>query len=321
MRPQFDGLSLTQLIQIQDELQREIRERFEHEVCLVFTDVVGSTAYFERFGDAAGRALLQRHLDLLQQVLPASDGRVVDTAGDGAFCVFPRLLPAVVALTDLMALVASDNARRGAEHHLALRVGLHLGAVLTDGALVTGDAVHLAARVAGTAEAGGIHLTLGTLAQLPAALRVRCRPLEPVRLKGFADPVALAALEWRDPRLFPTRLRFEETGLETDLPGRDLVRFGRLAEHDGRPANDVVLTHPDPEVLRRISRWQFELHRRPDGLFLRNVSRAVTEVDGQPVAQGEDVQVRPGQVVRLSSVLSLRLLSPGLSGGDETLVG
>ncbi|MFH1464421.1 MAG: adenylate/guanylate cyclase domain-containing protein [Pseudomonadota bacterium] len=317
----LDDLGLTDLIKLQDELQRVIRARFERELCLVFTDVVGSTAYLERFGDAAGRALLQRHLDLLGRVVGVADGRIVDTAGDGAFCVFSRLLPAVAALSDLQVMVARDNAGRSAEHHLGLRVGLHFGPVLTDGTLVSGDSVHLAARVSSTADAGQIHLTQSALAQLPAAMRVRCRLLEPVRLKGFSEPVQLASLEWRDPRRFPTRLRIEEAGIEVDLPSQDLVRIGRLPEHEGQPANEVVLTHPDPEILRRISRWQCELHRHADGLFLRSVSRAVTELDGRPVPMGQSVQVFPGQAIRLSSVLTLRLLSPGAAGGDETVIG
>jgi class 3 adenylate cyclase len=317
----LDELGLHDLIKLQDELQRAIRARFERELCLVFTDVVGSTAYLERFGDAAGRALLQRHLDLLGRVVAAADGRVVDTAGDGAFCVFPRLVPAVAAVCDLQAAVARDNAARSAEHHLRVRIGLHFGAVLTDGSLVTGDAVHLAARVAATAEAAEIRLTQGALAQLPAAMRVRCRQLEPARLKGFSEPITLAAYEWRDPRRFATRLRIEEAGLEVDLPSLDLVRIGRLPEHEGQPANEIVLTHPDPEILRRISRWQCELHRCADGLYVRSVSRALTEIDGCPVPMGELVRVFPGQTLRLSGVMSLHLLSPGAAGGDETVIG
>jgi len=207
------------------------------------------------------------------------------------------------------------------EQRLGLRAGLHLGAVLSDGILVTGDAVHLAARVAASADAGQIRLTQASLQQLPPALRLRCRVLEPARFKGFSEPVALADLEWRDPRLFPTRMRILETGLDLDLPSRDLLRFGRLAEHEGRPANDVVLTHPDPEATRRISRWHFELCRLPEGTFLRAVSQALTEIDGRPVLAGAPQQVRPGSEIRVAGVLTLRLLSPSLASGDETMVG
>ena len=317
----YDALSLTDLIKLQDEIESETRARYEKTVALVFTDVAGSTSYFERHGDAAGRALLQRHLDLLGNVMSLHQGRVVDTAGDGAFCTFTRLLPAVLAMSELQSLIAADNGRRSTEHKLGLRIGIHMGEVLTDGVIVTGDAVHMAARVSNTANSGEIHLTQSTMMQLPPAFRVRCKPLPAARLKGFAEAVPLASLEWRDTRLFPTRVLIEETQQNYDLPSVDVARFGRLEEHDGKPANEIVLAHADPQVMRRISRWHFELHRRSSGMFLRVVSRANTEVDGKVVGLGEEVQVKPGSAVKLGWVLTIRLLSDAPAGAEETIIG
>ena len=89
MSTDLDALTFTEMIQLQTQLGEAVKRRFEKQLCLVFTDVVGSTAYFARFGDAAGRGLQQRHFDLLRHALPAGGGRIVDTAGDGAFAVFP----------------------------------------------------------------------------------------------------------------------------------------------------------------------------------------------------------------------------------------
>ncbi len=317
----YDALTLTELIKLQDEIERETRARYEKPVTLVFTDVAGSTAYFERHGDAAGRALLQRHLDMLDDVIGLHQGRVVDTAGDGAFCTFQRLLPAVLAMSELQSTIAADNGRRSSEHRLGLRIGIHAGEVLTDGVIVTGDAVHMAARVSNTANAGEIHLTQSTMMQLPPAFRVRCKPLPAARLKGFSENVPLASLEWRDAKTFPTQALVVETGLNVELPSLEVIRFGRLEEHEGKPANEVVLSHPDPQVMRRISRWHFELHRRPNGMFLRVVSRANTEVNGKVVGLGEEVQVKPGASIRIGWVLTIRLLSPALAGADETIIG
>ena len=46
-------------------------------LALVFSDIVGSTPYFERFGDAAGHQLQQLHFDVLGRCLPARGGRVI----------------------------------------------------------------------------------------------------------------------------------------------------------------------------------------------------------------------------------------------------
>jgi class 3 adenylate cyclase len=317
----YDALNLTELIKLKDEIERETRARYQKSVALVFTDVVGSTAYFERFGDSAGRALLQRHLDLLDQVMGLHQGRVVDTAGDGAFCTFERLLPAVLAMCELQSLIAADNGGRAADHRMGLRIGIHLGEVLTDGTIVTGDAVHLAARISSAACATQILMSQATAERLPPSFRVRCRPIPPGQFKGFSEPVPLSLMEWRDPRVFPSRIRMVETGAVLDLPPGEVIRFGRLAEHDGRVANEVVLHHRDPDVARRISRWHFELHRRPDGMYLQAVSRAHTVVDGQVVSMGQSVQVKPGAQLEVAYRLGLELLGDSAVGSDETLIG
>ena len=125
------------------------------------TDVVGSTNYFARFGDNAGRALQQRHFDSLQACLADSGGRIVDTAGDGAFMCFPAVENAVAAVSRLQVGLVALNRTRQPEHHLIVRIGVHFGPALTDGTVVTGESVNLCSRVTGTAAASTIPAASG----------------------------------------------------------------------------------------------------------------------------------------------------------------
>ena len=124
-------------------------------------------------------------------------------------------------------------------------------------------------------------------------------------------------LDWRDPQAFPRRVLIQETGEELPLPQQDVVAFGRLAEHDGMPANDIVLNHPNPELARRVSRWHFELRRQPDGLMLRALSNDSTLLDGLPVVRGAVVPVRAGAVIRVADTLSLHLLGGASAAFDD----
>lgn len=299
------ALSMTEIIRLQNLLQQELSRRFERRAALAFSDIANSTAYFERFGDAAGRQLQQLHLDLLGECLTRRQGRIVDTAGDGAFLTFPAADAAIDALIDFQQMVSVDNATRGREHQLQVRIGAHWGPVLTDGTTVTGDSVNLCARVAASAGGGEMRITRDMYYELPTRHRLHCRPLGVADLKGVSREVELLALDWRDRSVFPTRLRLEELGEEIELPQQDIVSFGRLRELEGRPANDVVLTLPDPHQAQQISRWHFELRRFADGYRLRPVSEAVTEVNGVAVAKGHEVVVRPGTTVRVGRVLSI----------------
>ena len=118
------------------------------------------------------------------------------------------------------------------------------------------------------------------------------------------------ALEWRDPLAFPRLVQIEETGETIDLPHQDIVAFGRLKDHEGLRANDIVLRHPRPELDRFISRWHFELRRVADGLRLRALSEGHTTVDGQPAARGVDLPVRTGSLIGVAQTLTLRLTLP-----------
>lgn len=304
-----EQLSLTELIRLQDVLSKAVVRRFEKRLALVFSDMVGSTPYFARFGDTEGRKLQQRHYDLVGEAIAPQGGRVVDTAGDGVFLVFDSSTAAARAMVQLQRAIARDNESRAPEHRLSVRIGIHAGPVLTDGAAVSGDAVNFCSRVASAAGANELRLSGAAHAELTdMELRLRARRQRPVELKGVAAPQELFALDWLDATKFPTLVRFED-GSEQRLPTLDVIRFGRLREQEGAVANDVVLAFADPNLTSRISRWHFELHRRADGFMLRSVSSAPTELDGRLVPRGEDVPLRPGAKVRLGEAVTLEFVA------------
>ena len=316
-----EQLSMTEIIRLQDKLSKALIRRFEKRLALVFTDVVGSTPYFARFGDEAGRKLQQRHVDLVQRAIGAAHGRIVDTAGDGAFLCFPSVDVALTSMVELQAQIAIDNDSRSNDERLVVRVGCHFGPVLTDGVQVSGDAVNFCSRVTGSASAGEIRLTREAFSALTdVRLRLKCRRLKPSTLKGIERPVELLCLDWHDPMLFPASVRFTD-GVEVPLPSHDVIRFGRLKEQDGLVANDILLLVADPADSNRISRWHFELHRRANGFVLRSVSEALTEVDGKSMMKGEEASVKPGTMVRVGGVLTIEFLGdPMLRMSESTIL-
>ncbi len=317
-------LTMTEIIRLQTLLSQELTRRFERNAALAFTDVVDSTAYFAHFGDEAGRRLQQLHFDLLERCLPSSDGRIVDTAGDGAFAIFSSADSAARAMAALQNRVSLENVDRPRAHQLCLRIGLHWGPVLTDGAQVTGDAVNLCARLAALASPGQVRLTRELLQQLDPQQRGLCRPLGSVALKGISRSVESFALHWRDAVHFPSEVRVRETGERIVLPERDTLSFGRGDSQDGALLPDVALVLPDPMACKLISRRQFELRSRAQGYLLRALSAQLTQVDGVAVAREQDVLIRPGSCVGVAGVMTLDFVAPSPAGQaaiDETLCG
>ena len=306
----LSALSMTEIIRLQNELQQELTRRFECSLALVFSDIIGSTSYFSRFGDAAGRQLQQLHFDLLATCIASTGGRIADTAGDGAFLVFPHATAAVNGIVAFENMMARANETRSHQQQLLVRIGVHWGSVLSDGVAVSGDSVNLCARVCASAGVGEVRLTRAVFHELGREHRLSCRSIGETALHGFDGPVELLNFEWRDESQFPRGVLIEETSQQVHLPRKDIVTFGRLQDHNGTRANDIVLGHPDPELARQISRWHFELRRSEHGLRLLALSDSVTTVDGRPVARGEAVAVQAGTRIGVGDVLTMRLLGP-----------
>lgn len=325
MQPDFDlgSLSMTEIIRLQTLLSQELSRRFETSATICFTDIAGSTAYFARFGDAMGRQLQQLHIDTLERVLAEHGGRLVDTAGDGAVTFFPSASDAAAAMCALQHELGGINQHRERDHQVVLRIGMHFGRVLTDGTQVTGDVMNLCARIAASAEPGQIRLSRECFRELDIGQRLNCRPLGDVELKGAGRALALVALDWLDRSRFPVAVRVRETSELIDLPLHDIVSFGRMDIIEGMAANDVVLSLPDGMATRQISRWHFELRRRPDGYLLRSITSHPTIVNGVALQRGDEVPVGPGAVVMLSGVMTLDFIGSGRSDNtrsDETMV-
>jgi class 3 adenylate cyclase len=316
---ELESLSLADLIRLREHLSEVLTRRFERNLAVAFTDVVGSTAYFAQFGDEAGRGLQQRHIDLITDVWKAHGGRIVDTAGDGAFSCFPNCDEAAEALIELQEKIQAQNRLRAREHHLTVRAGLHWGAVLTDGVVASGDVVNLGARVASSAQPSEIRVTRGAADELTSRLRSRCEPHGAVEMKGVSRPVELLVLRWREQVIRPTSVEITESGERFALPDKPVIRFGRLREHAGTIANDIVLSLPDKTALMRISRWHFELRHEGDLLFLHPVSEQGVLVDSRPVAKGERARVNAGTVVQISDVITLRFVTESSPESDQEL--
>ena len=324
MTPTFDTSSMTmrEIIRHQAALSQELARRFERQAALAFTDIVESSAYFTHFGDEAGQRLQLLHFDLLEQSMATdtgvNPGRIVDTAGDGAFVCFASAGAAVQVMMALQNRITHENVSRPRPHQLSVRVGLHWGHVLTDGVQVAGDAVNLCARLVATARASEIRLSRDLYQELSLDQRHRCRPLGQVNLKGIARSVELMALQWRDSARFPSQVVIRESGEHIVLPTQDTVYFGRGEQVDRTATDDVALGLPDALVARQVSRRHFELRAQPDGYLLKALTSQSTEVDGVAMQRDQELPIRPGSCVRLADVMTLDFVSP--SPADERTI-
>jgi class 3 adenylate cyclase len=161
---------------------------------LLFTDLQGSTALYERIGDMKAFDLVRQHFGYLRQCIRRSSGALVKTIGDAVMASFVDPLDALRAALDMRAEIARFNAKAGGDL-IGLKLGLHTGAclavTLNDRLDYFGQTVNIAARVQALSSAGEIVITDDVLslpgaAELVAKLEVEA---DSVQLKGVAGEV------------------------------------------------------------------------------------------------------------------------------------
>jgi adenylate cyclase len=165
-------------------------------VGLLFTDLTGSTALYERLGDARAFRLVTDHFAILRTAIEQAGGALIKTIGDAVMGAFPDGRSAVdAALRIQRSIVELDPRETGVNPRELLKVGVHAGpcfAVTQNERLdYFGTAVNVAARAQHEARGGEVVLTAAAHADAQD-LTDGCA-LEPftVELKGISQPVPL----------------------------------------------------------------------------------------------------------------------------------
>ena len=94
-------------------------------LALLFTDLQGSTALYERIGDMKAYELVRLHFGYLRERIARNSGALVKTIGDAVMASFVDPLDALRAALDMQARIKRFNADAGSDL-IRLKVGLTL---------------------------------------------------------------------------------------------------------------------------------------------------------------------------------------------------
>jgi class 3 adenylate cyclase len=168
------------------------------EVTILFSDIKGSTSYFERRGDAEGLAMLQHHNDLLFPVIKEFGGRVVKTIGDAIMACFKDPVGAIQAAIRMQQVMEDDrDATESVDDHIHIRVALHMGPGLEKDNDVYGDVVNASAKVQQQTEPDQIVIT-DVLVEAAHQAGAQCVKLGRAEMKGKDEAIELYAVAWSD---------------------------------------------------------------------------------------------------------------------------
>ncbi len=180
-------------------LTKQIK-RSQRQVAVMFTDVEGSTSYWDSKGDIKGRLMVDLHNRLVVPQINRHHGKVVKFIGDAIMAYFKTPKHALRAAIAIQQKIKSHNLEGGKDSMPKVRIGIHYGKALVEPEDIFGDMVNVASRVEDHAKGGQICVS-GTVASKvgwKAFKLVRCGSIIP---RGTTKAVKMFRCDW---------LRFED---------------------------------------------------------------------------------------------------------------
>lgn len=171
-------------------------------IALLFTDLKGSTALYEKVGDATAYAIVRDHFDYLFEIVKRRRGAVVKTIGDAVMACFASPADALDAAFEMQERVTELNKRLDPRPAVTLKVGVHQGPAIAINSNEVldyfGTTVNVAARVQNESVGGDVVVTEAVCGD-PGARRVLdahtwdCEPFK-IQLKGLSELFCLRRL-------------------------------------------------------------------------------------------------------------------------------
>ncbi len=163
--PFLSGKKLLSTQTFRDLFRTEVIDTSEgievKDLTYLFTDLKGSTAMYDRIGDAKAYYLVRQHFETLTQVIASKSGAIVKTIGDAVMATFVNPADAVDAAITMIEQIDAFN--KNISEELILKIGVHKGhsiAVAVNERLdYFGQSVNIASRIQGLADANEIYIS------------------------------------------------------------------------------------------------------------------------------------------------------------------
>ncbi|HHJ36082.1 MAG TPA: adenylate/guanylate cyclase domain-containing protein [Gammaproteobacteria bacterium] len=160
---------------------------------IMFADVAGSTKMYDTLGDVEAEKQISWCIQTMSDITRQHGGHVVKTIGDEIMASFVSADDAAEAAIEMQNSISGDPSNA-----LKIRIGLQYGSAIERDKDLYGDAVNVAARMAGIAKALQIITTEDVFKQLKPALVDKTRLFDRASVKGKSAELHIYQINWEE---------------------------------------------------------------------------------------------------------------------------
>jgi class 3 adenylate cyclase len=251
------------------------------ELTVVFADLTGSTAIFEKLGNTKAVQVITSLTHWIGHVCEKHNGHVVKYLGDGVLILFKESDNALIAAIELQKIHHDRIRHWPLALKMRLQIGMARGDVVEQDGDCYGDAVNVASRLSDLSGSEQILINESVSNQISNLSSFRSRCLGPMIIRGRVETCIVYRVEWQDEihsevftvpaRLMPST--FKKNDLKTtylELSWLDInVKFNvaDLPVYLGRD-DDAQFIVQDP----RVSRKHAVIEWRTGNFYLKDIS-------------------------------------------------
>ena len=185
------------LLKARAEIDEKLRKH-KNTFTVLFTDVAGSTSFFERNGDTAGLAMIHRHDELARNAVQQHAGKVIKMIGDSAMAEFPDPSSAVRAGVEIERQFLKLNSTLPLSERVEVRIGIHSGVGFRRGNDLFGDVVNVAARIVKRTAPAQILISRAVYEAASKEADLHCQWLSKVTIDGRVEKEDIFEVTWTD---------------------------------------------------------------------------------------------------------------------------
>jgi adenylate cyclase len=222
--------------------------RIEHRFAVILcADVVGYSRLMGIDEEGTLAALRKVRRNLVDPKILEYKGRIVRTMGDGLLVEFNSVVDAVRCAIDIQRAMPEH----AADTRLRFRLAINMGDVVSDGDLIYGDGVTVAARMESLAEPGGINISRAVRDQVRDRLPIAFEDFGEHEVKNIARPVRIFRIVLDDRAAAPTSATRRRAAAPPDRPAVAVLPFQSLG---GDAETEYFLDSVTEDLITELAR-------------------------------------------------------------------